>query len=78
MTPYQFPKGTRSMLLTDDFNPMDVHDAWLRERVRREILETTDWSILLSYAGSHQDPSPDGAGETPRSRIERRAMERVA
>jgi spermidine synthase len=46
--PYRFPEGTRSMLLTDDFNPMDVHDAWLRERVRRGILETTDWGILLS------------------------------
>ena len=47
VTPYAFPAKTPSMLLTDDFNPMDVHDAWLRERVRRNILETTDWGILL-------------------------------
>jgi len=47
IAPYEFPAQTPSMLLTDDFNPMDVHDAWLRERVRRNILETTDWGILL-------------------------------
>jgi spermidine synthase len=47
IAPYEFPAKTPSMLLTDDFNPMDVHDAWLRERVRRNILETTNWGILL-------------------------------
>ena len=43
----RFPKEKPSLGLTDDFNPVDVHDAWLRERVRRNILETTDWGILL-------------------------------
>jgi hypothetical protein len=50
MAPYRFPPDTPAILLTDDFNPMDVHDAWLRERVRRNILETTDWGILLGRA----------------------------
>jgi len=49
IAPYVFPAETPSMLLSDDFNPMDVHDAWLRERVRRNILETTDWGMLLGW-----------------------------
>lgn len=47
LSAFRFPAGTPAMLLTDDFNPMDVHDAGLREAVRRNILETTDWGILL-------------------------------
>ena len=35
------------MLLTDDYNPIDFYDLWLKEKVRRTILETTDWDILL-------------------------------
>jgi hypothetical protein len=34
-------------VLTDDFNPIDVRDLWLKEKVRRTILETTDPDILL-------------------------------
>ena len=44
---YRFPAGTAAMLLTDDYNPIDFYDLWLKEKVRRTILETTDWDILL-------------------------------
>lgn len=44
---YSFPAGTPAMLLTDDYNPIDFYDLWLKEKVRRTILETTDWDILL-------------------------------
>lgn len=42
-----FPAGTRSIVLTDDYNPIDTYDLRLKERVRREILDSTDWDILL-------------------------------
>ena len=44
---FAFPKGTPAIVLTDDFNPVDVRDSKLRESLRREILETTDWGMLL-------------------------------
>lgn len=75
LTPYRFPEGTRSVLLTDDFNPIDVHDAWLREGVRREILETTDWGILLSYSDSGKKSSKCGVGGVACSPIDSLATE---
>ena len=41
------PVDPDGLLLTDDFNPVDVIDSGLRERVRRGILETTHWKLLL-------------------------------
>lgn len=35
------------MLLTDDYNPVDFYDLPLKEKVRRTILDSTDWDILL-------------------------------
>lgn len=35
-------------ILTDDFNPIDVRDLWLKEWVRRNIFESTHLDILLS------------------------------
>ncbi len=43
-----FPPGTPAIILTDDYNPIDFYDGWLRERVRKNILESTDWDILIS------------------------------
>jgi spermidine synthase len=43
---YAFPAETPALLLSDDFNPLDVRDAWLRERVRSAILQSTDWRLL--------------------------------
>ena len=44
---YVFPEDAPAIVLTDDYNPVDFHDAWLREYVRREILRTTDWEMLM-------------------------------
>jgi hypothetical protein len=44
---YRFPPGTPALLLSDDFNPLDVRDAWLKERVRRDVLANTDWDVLM-------------------------------
>lgn len=41
------PQATGAIVLTDDFNPIDVEDRAVKEHVRRRILETTDWDILL-------------------------------
>ena len=45
---FQFPSDTPAMILTDDYNPIDFFDSWLRENVRKSILESTDWDILIS------------------------------
>ncbi len=45
--PFVFPENTPSMLLTDDYNPMDFYDLWLKEAVRKGIIESTDFDILL-------------------------------
>lgn len=45
---FQFPEGTPAMVLTDSYNPVDFFDGWLREMVRQQILESTDWDILIS------------------------------
>ena len=44
----KFPSGTPAIILTDDFTPIDFYDGWLRERVRKNILDSTDWDILIS------------------------------
>lgn len=44
---FRFPSTTPAMVLTDDYNPIDVFDGWLRELVRRSILASTDWDILI-------------------------------
>lgn len=44
---YRFPAGTPAIVLTDDYNPTDFYDLWLKEEIRRFILKTTDWDILL-------------------------------
>ena len=45
---YEFPKDTPAMVLTDNYNPVDFFDGWLRELIRKSILESTDWDILIS------------------------------
>lgn len=43
----RLPHSETALLLTDDFNPLDVFDAGLHEGVRQEILNTTPIEILL-------------------------------
>jgi hypothetical protein len=45
---FEFPPGTPAIVLTDDYNPIDFYDGWLRETVRNMILQTTNWDILIS------------------------------
>lgn len=47
---YEFPENTPAIILTDDFNPLDVIDAPLREEQRQRILKYTEWEIL-GYSG---------------------------
>jgi len=45
---YEFPVHADAMILSDNYNPVDFYDLWLKEQVRKIILETTDFDILLS------------------------------
>jgi spermidine synthase len=58
-TPFMLQDDGTEMLLSDDFNPIDVHDAWLREQVRRQILDSTRWELLL---GADRARNPGGSG----------------
>lgn len=44
---FRFPESTPAMVLTDDYNPIDFYDGWLREMVRKTIVASTDWDILI-------------------------------
>ena len=46
--PYVLPAGIDSMILSDNYNPIDFYDLWLKEQVRKIILDSTDFDILLS------------------------------
>jgi spermidine synthase len=41
-----FVADAPTLLLTDDFNPLDLHDSWIKEAVRRDILQGLDWNLL--------------------------------
>ena len=45
-TRFYFPAGTRAIILTDNYNPVDFYDFWLRELIRKMILDTIDWDLL--------------------------------
>ena len=44
---FEFPAGTPAIVLTDNYNPIDFYDFWLRELVRKMILDTIDWDLLV-------------------------------
>lgn len=44
---FHFPAGTPAIVLSDDYNPIDFFDGWLRETVRKSIIQATDWDILI-------------------------------
>ena len=44
---FDFAENTPAIVLTDDYNPIDFYDAGLRESVRRQIIQSTDWDMLL-------------------------------
>jgi spermidine synthase len=45
-TRFTFPEDTPAIILTDNYNPIDFYDFWLREFIRQSILETIDWDLL--------------------------------
>jgi len=45
--PYELPVGTPGILLTDDYNPIDFYDVWLKEWVRKLILDGIDMDVLI-------------------------------
>lgn len=44
---YIIPQDTPAMTLSDDYNPIDFFDLKSKEKVRKTILESTDWDILI-------------------------------
>jgi len=44
---YRFPPEAEAVVLTDDYNPVDVFDVRLKEWVRKTILENIDRDILI-------------------------------
>lgn len=44
---YDFPPETRSIVLTDDYNPIDFYEAEMKEALRRHILEGTEADVLI-------------------------------
>jgi spermidine synthase len=45
---FAFPAGTPAIVLTDDYNPIDFYDVWIKEAARKIIIENTPPEILLS------------------------------
>jgi len=43
---FSFPANTKAIVLTDDYNPVDFYDTWLKEELRRNILKSQDADIL--------------------------------
>lgn len=44
---FSFPPGTRAVVLTDDYNPVDFYDNRVKEALRADILRGTEADILL-------------------------------
>ena len=43
---FSFPPNAPAITLTDDYNPLDFYDTWLKEELRRNILKKQDADIL--------------------------------
>lgn len=46
--PFSFPRGTPAIVLSDDYNPVDFYDVWLKEKMRKLNLDNVDFDILSS------------------------------
>jgi spermidine synthase len=44
---FVFAQDTPAIVLSDDYNPIDFFDVWLKERVRKKYMEYTDVDMLL-------------------------------
>jgi spermidine synthase len=45
---FSFPPQTPAMVLSDNFNPVDFYDMWLKEMLRDKTIEDMDFDILSS------------------------------
>lgn len=45
--PFPLSREIPAIILSDDYNPIDFYDIWLKEHIRKNILENTDWDILI-------------------------------
>lgn len=45
--PFPVPVTAEAPILTDDYNPLDFYDIWLKENLRKNILTNKDWDILI-------------------------------
>ncbi|MGC2166195.1 MAG: fused MFS/spermidine synthase [Gallionella sp.] len=48
--PFDLVLPEDAMILSDNYNPVDFYDLWLKEQVRKIILDTTDFDILLTLS----------------------------
>ncbi len=46
--PITFTPQASAIVLTDDYNPVDFYDVWLKEKIRKSNLNSTDFDILSS------------------------------
>jgi spermidine synthase len=46
--PFTFPPQTPAIVLSDDYNPVDFYDMWLKEMLRKNTTENVDFDILSS------------------------------
>lgn len=44
---FAFPEETPAITLSDDYNPIDFYDLWIKEQLRKAIIKTTEWDILI-------------------------------
>jgi spermidine synthase len=44
---FVFAQNTPAILLTDEYNPIDFFDIWVKERIRQRYLEYADMHMLL-------------------------------
>jgi spermidine synthase len=44
---FEFPPNTPAIVLTDNYNPIDFYDHDSRELIRKLILDTIDWDLLV-------------------------------
>lgn len=44
---FSFPPDIEAIVLTDEYNPIEIFDIWQKERVRKDIIKHTDPDILL-------------------------------
>jgi spermidine synthase len=44
---FNFPQETKSVILTDDYNPIDFYDMWLKEKLRQGVFDYTDLEVLI-------------------------------